>query len=111
MNLSNTPINFGTDDQDVQLVKKCGNSSSSSYSRGKSQRKSKRSSSFDSCKMVYLNNGSSMHDLAKNSRYSFRSYDKVSNISIESEKNLLQSNYESEIFNDYDESLDIMDLK
>lgn len=70
MNLSNTPINFGTNDQEVQLVKKCGNSSSSrssddsirkvggagnTSSRCKSVIRSSKSSSFDSARLMYLN--------------------------------------------------------
>jgi hypothetical protein len=81
MNLSNTPINFGTNDQEVQLVKKCGNSSSSRSSDGsirkvgggagntssrcKSVIRSSKSSSFDSARLMYLNRDDALACLQK----------------------------------------------
>lgn len=52
MNLSNTPINFGTNDQEVQIIKKCGNSTSSKYSSHRCRSAIRSSSSFDSTKIM-----------------------------------------------------------
>ena len=52
MNLSNTPINVGTNDQEVQIIKKCGNSTSSKYSSNRCRSAIRSSSSFDSTKIM-----------------------------------------------------------
>ena len=99
MNLSNTPINVGTNDQEVQIIKKY--SSSSKYSSHRCRSAVRSSSSFDSTRvMVHALYGKSnqhrnhgrqrssrrrngdQHSSAKSS--AFHSNEKISSITFDS---------------------------
>lgn len=96
MNLSNTPINVGTNDQEVQIIKKYGNSTSSKYSSKRCRSAVRSSSSFDSTKVMitalYKGNQLRQRSTLKHRRHDqqsakssvFHSTEKVSSITFDS---------------------------